>query len=90
MFGFFRKPREASSATAAKDRLQILLAHERMDRSRPDCLPLLQRDILAAIQRHLHVGGDDVEIKLERAEDLSTLEINIELPGERVLEARSA
>ena len=91
MFGFFRKPREAtSSADAAKDRLQILLAHERQDRSRPDYLPLLQRDILEAIQRHVRVGQDAVDIKVERADDLSTLEINIELPGQKVLEAQSA
>lgn len=90
MFGFFRKPREANSAAAAKDRLQILLAHERQDRSRPDYLPLLQRDILEAIQRHVRVGGDAVDIKVERADDLSTLEINIELPGQKVLEARNA
>ena len=90
MFGFFRKPREVNTASAAKDRLQILLAHERMDRSSPDVLPLIQRDILEVIERHLRVGGDAVDIKVARGDDLSTLEINIELPGQKVLEAQSA
>ncbi|MEO0762804.1 MAG: cell division topological specificity factor MinE, partial [Pseudomonadota bacterium] len=52
MFGFFRKPRPASSAETAKDRLQILLAHERTGRASPDVLPMLQKDIMAVIERH--------------------------------------
>lgn len=90
MLGFFRRPRQASSADAAKDRLQILLSHERTDRSRPEFLPLLQRDILEVIERHMRVNGDNVDIKLERGDDLSTLEINIELPGSRALESLGA
>ena len=58
MFGFFRRPRQATSAQTAKERLQILLAHERTDRSSPDYLPLLQRDILDVIKRYVRVDGD--------------------------------
>ena len=90
MLGFFRRPRQANTADTAKERLQILLSHERTGRSSPEYLPLLQRDILEVIQRHMQVGGDSVDIKLERGEDLSTLEINIELPGSRALHARAA
>lgn len=89
MFSFFRRPRRATSAETAKDRLQILLAHERNGRSSPDVLPLLQRDIMDAIERHMRVGSDSVDIKIERGDDLSTLEINIELPGARTLAARA-
>ena len=90
MFGLFRRPRQATSAQTAKERLQILLAHERTDRSSPDYLPLLQRDILGVIKRYVRVDGDRVDIKLERGEEVSTLEINIELPGARALHARGA
>lgn len=90
MLSFFRRPRQASSADTAKERLQILLSHERTDRSSPDYLPMLQRDILEVIKRYVQVGGDSVDIKLERGEELSTLEINIELPGARALQARGA
>jgi cell division topological specificity factor len=90
MLGFFRRPRQASSADAAKERLQILLSHERTDRSSPEYLPMLQRDILQVVERYMRVGGDSVDIKLERGEDLSTLEINIELPGARTLHTRGA
>jgi cell division topological specificity factor len=90
MLSFFRRSRQPSSADTAKERLQILLSHERTDRSGPEYLPLLQRDILEVIKRYVKVGGDSVDIKLERGEELSTLEINIELPGARVLHARGA
>ena len=90
MLSFFRRPRQANSADTAKERLQILLSHERTDRSSPEYLPLLQRDILEVIKRYMKVGGDSVDIKLERGEELSTLEINIELPGARSLHARGA
>jgi cell division topological specificity factor len=82
MLNFFRRPREASSAESAKERLQILLSHERTDRSSPEYLPMLQRDILEVIQRYMRVGDDGVDIKLERGDELSTLEINIELPDQ--------
>jgi cell division topological specificity factor len=90
MLSFFRRNRQANSADTAKDRLQILLSHERTDRSGPDYLPMLQRDILAVIERYMRVGGDSVDIKMERGDDLSTLEINIELPGDRKLQTRGA
>ena len=85
MFSFFRRPREVRSADSAKDRLQILLAHERTCCSSPEVLPLLQRDIMNAIERHMRVGSDSVEITIERGDDLSTLEINIEMPGTRAI-----
>jgi cell division topological specificity factor len=85
MLGFLRRPRQGGSAETAKDRLQILLSHERPGRTgSPDYLPMLQREILEVIQRHVKVEGEDVDIRIERGEDLSTLEINIELPGTAV------
>lgn len=91
MMSFFRRARPAATtADTAKERLQILLSHERTDRSSPEYLPQLQRDILEVIERYMKVGGDSVDIKLERGDELSTLEINIELPGSGKLRARGA
>ena len=81
MFNFFRRPQQPRTAEAAKDRLQILLQHERLSCSSPEVLPLLQRDIMNAIERHMRVGSDNIDIKIERGDDLSTLAISIELPG---------
>lgn len=81
MFGFSFRPRKANTAQTAKERLQILLAHERSSGSSPDYLPLLQRDILEVIKRHMQIDGEAVDIRMERGKELSSLEINIELPS---------
>ncbi len=80
MFGFSFLPRKSTTAKTAKERLQILLAHERADCSASDLLPILQRDILEVIRKHLKIDGDAVDIKLERHDEISSLEINVELP----------
>ncbi len=81
MFGFSLRPRKTNSAQKARDRLQILLAHERSAGSGPDCLPELQRDILEVIRRHMKIDKDAVEIRMERGDEWSSLEINIEFPS---------
>lgn len=81
MFGFSLRPRKASASTA-KERLQILLAHERSGGgARPDCLPQLQREIHDVIRRHMQIGDEAIDIRMERGDELSSLEINIEFPG---------
>lgn len=88
MFGFFRKPRTSSSAVA-KDRLQILLAHERAGRSRHEYIDRLKRDILEVIAKHVAVDRESVDIKVDRNDEFSTLEINIELPEAEQLDSRT-
>ena len=90
LFDYFVRPKPPSSAQTAKDRLQILLAHERQDRSQPEYLPLLQRDILEVIRKYIEVASDKVEVRLQRGERISTLEIGIELPGPRGLKLNTA
>lgn len=89
IFGFQFRPRKGQTAQAAKERLQILLAHERVDAKAHDLLPLLQRDILEVIRRHMQIDGDAVDIRMERDDERSSLEINIELPAVRGLPARA-
>ncbi len=92
LFGLFRRSSVPTSAETAKDRLQILLTHERQDRSRPDYLPLLQRDILEAIRKYAQVASDKVEVRFLRGESISTIEIGIQiqLPGSRTPNPKSA
>lgn len=80
MFGFFRRTRQPATAAAAKDRLQVLLAHERSDRTRAELLPRLQRDIIEAVRRHVQVKREAVAVELQTSGNVSTLEINVELP----------
>ena len=70
------------TASIAKDRLQIILAHERSGRnaSEPDYLPQLQRELIAVISKYVHVNPGDIRVHLERQENLDVLEVKIELP----------
>jgi cell division topological specificity factor len=76
----FRPPRPPTLAATAKERLQILLAHERADRHSPDFLPQLQKELLEVIKKYLAVDEDKVAFRLQRESDCSLLEVNVELP----------
>ncbi len=80
IFSFLRA-NQKKSASMAKERLQILLAHERAaDSQSPDYLPMMHQEILAVIKKYVQISDDAVEVKLDRGNDCSTLEVNIELP----------
>lgn len=75
-----RKPEPASAANA-KERLQIVLAHERIGRTREDFLPKLQMEIVAVVARYVAIDPGRVNVSLDRGGDMSTLAIEIDLPG---------
>ena len=71
---------EKKTASVAKERLQIILAHERGGRARADYLPALQRELIAVITKYVAINPDDIKVNLERQDDLEVLEVKIELP----------
>jgi len=78
ILSLFRRRR---SAPVARERLQILLAHERSVLGRSNLIAVLKEEILAAISRHVAVEPDKVQVKMDRGASVSTLEIEIELPN---------
>ncbi|AKJ32144.1 cell division topological specificity factor MinE [Caldimonas brevitalea] len=69
------------SATVAKERLQIILAHERAGRTvGPDYLPALQRELVEVISKYVSISPQDIKVHLERQDNLEVLEVKIELP----------
>ena len=74
------------TASVAKERLQIILAHERAGRAAPDYLPALQRDLVAVIGKYVKVNPSDIIVNLERQDDLDVLEVKIELPEKSVVQ----
>ena len=70
-----------TTAPIARERLQILLQHERALGGNADLMAVLQKDILEAIRKHIPVESDKVHVKLDRSEDVSTLEIDVEMPN---------
>jgi cell division topological specificity factor len=77
IFRFFSKQ---SSAPTARERLQVLLAHERASAGHSDLVALLREEILAVIAKHVQVDRDKVNVKMDRGEHVSTLEVDIEIP----------
>ena len=69
-----------ASAPVARERLQILLAHERGSRGQPDLLELLRAEILATVSRHVVLDPEKVIVRMDRGNHVSTLEVDIEVP----------
>ena len=79
---FSSRPPAPATAPIARERLQILLAHERgMRGEQPELLMLLREEILAAVSRHVALDPDKVMVRMERGKNVSTLEVDVELPN---------
>ncbi len=74
--------RRKGSAPVARERLQILLAHERGLRGQPDLLGVLREEILAVVSKHVTLDPDKVVVRLDRGNEVSTLEVDIEVPND--------
>jgi cell division topological specificity factor len=80
LLDIFRASRNKGSASVAKERLQILVAHDRAYRNRPSYLPKLQQEILAVIRKYVEVDMDAVSVNYEQDDAQEILELNIVLP----------
>ena len=79
---FFRSKRP-SSASIAKERLQIIVSHERRRPSTPDFLPSLQKDILEVVRKYIQINENQIKLSVDRRGECEVLELNISLsdPG---------
>lgn len=73
---FFR----SQSAPAARERLQVLLAHERLSANGSDLVTKLRDEILRVIAKHVQVDSEKVNVRMERGAQVSTLAVDIEIP----------
>ncbi len=81
LLNYFRSTKP-SSASVAKERLQILVAHERASRNQPSYLPQLQQELLAVIQKYVNIEEDAISVNYEQDDNQEILELNIILPDE--------
>ncbi|WP_372723091.1 cell division topological specificity factor MinE [Immundisolibacter sp.] len=79
IFEFLRSGRKPS-ASVAKERLQIVIAHQRRENSRPAYFVELQRDLLEVVRRYVKVDDSAVKVDVDRQADCDILELNITLP----------
>jgi cell division topological specificity factor len=68
------------TASVAKERLQLIIAHERGGASKIDYLPALQRELIEVISKYTKVSIDDIKVSLEKKNQYEVLEVNIVLP----------
>jgi cell division topological specificity factor len=80
LFDFFF-PKKPSSAGIAKERLQLVLAHERANRDSPDFLPRMQKELLAVVAKYIAVSDDMLRVTVGKSGNTSVLEINVEMPA---------
>ncbi len=79
LFNWFNR---SSTAPVARERLKMMLAHERVAGTHSQLLAVLQEEILAVIARHMQIDRDKVIVKLDQGDEVNTLEIDIEMPAQ--------
>ena len=82
-------PERRNSAGIAKDRLKIVLAHERASRDAPDFLPALQKELLQVVGRYVEIRDDMLRVNVGKSGDTSLLEINVEIDRAKVKPAKN-
>ena len=80
IFAYFRTRKNKDTASIAKERLQIIVAHERQFRGKINFLPALQEDILEVVRKYVNIEMDQVKVNLDQQGDCSILEVNCTLP----------
>jgi cell division topological specificity factor len=78
-FDYF-KTKKPNTASIAKERLQIIVAHERTTRNQPDYLPQLQQELLDVIRKYVAIRDEDIQVQLDKNGNCSVLELNVTLP----------
>lgn len=76
---YFQRPQK--SAKVAKERLQIIIAHERGSHDKPDYLSAMQKDLIDVIAKYVEIDKEKVKIELDRRDGCSILELNVTLPN---------
>ncbi len=78
--GIKKKP---NTALIAKERLQIILAHERsQDKNTVNAVDLqkLKEEILDVLQKYVPINQDHVQVNFQNQGEFSVLELNVTLP----------
>ena len=76
-----RVPEPSGSASAARDRLKVLVSHERAAIAQSQLVEVLRDEILGVIAKHVAVERDKVQVKMDRSETAATLTIDVEIPA---------
>lgn len=81
LLDLFRSGKRKKSASLAKERLQVIIAHSRMERNAPDYFPRLKQELMEVIRKYVKVNADDVQVSMDQDENYEILELNITIPN---------
>ncbi len=84
IFNYLKK--RNATANVAKERLQIIISHERSQRNTPDYLPKLQEEILEVLAKYVPINRQKVSVNVERIGNGSVLELNVTMPDQTIAE----
>jgi cell division topological specificity factor len=79
IFDFLRR-KKSNTSTVARDRLQVIVAHERKASSQPSWMPEMQKEILAVIAKYISIDQKDLKVEMSNDDDMSVLEISVDCP----------
>ncbi len=77
IFDFFLSNRR--TAQKAKERLQILVSHQRTKNGNLDFIPQLRQELINVISKYVSIDNDQIQVELQQNENCSILELNITL-----------
>lgn len=77
---YFRRGNGKKSASVAKERLQIIVAHQRGKSGQPDYMMKMQQEVLAVVRKYVEIDDEMVKFDVEQNDDCSILELNVTLP----------
>ncbi|MCJ8303935.1 cell division topological specificity factor MinE [Shewanella sp.] len=81
LLDYFKTKKKPNTASTAKERLQIIVAHQRGERDAPDYFPQMKQEIIEVIRKYVQIDTDQISVQLDQNDDmLSVLELNVTLP----------
>jgi cell division topological specificity factor len=79
LLDFFRIKRNNTSASVAKERLKVIVSHERAKNQDPEFLKKLHAEIMEVIKKYVHIEPGQVNVNIDKDNDCSVLELNVTL-----------
>ena len=79
----FGGDKKSNTANTAKERLMVVVAHQRGYGNAATYLPKLREEILAVVRKYVQVPDDAVEVKVQQKDGLEVIEMDITLPDDK-------
>jgi cell division topological specificity factor len=79
--------RRKSTANVAKERLQIIISHERSERDDSNYLIEMQKEILDVITKYVEIDREQVKVQVGKVGENAVLELNVTMPEKALEEA---